>query len=99
VRLDRPGLPVRLAAGAGAVWVAQAGSATGGSAVAASAGEVIRIDPKRRRRIGRAASLPGSPTGISVGEGSVWLTIGGDGAVSSVDLSGDSRQDGDIDPP
>ncbi len=89
-RLGRPGLPVRLAAGAGAVWVSQAGSASGGSAAAASAGQLIRIDPNRRSRVGAAASLPGAPTGISVGEGSVWVTIGGNGAVTSVDLQDSS---------
>jgi DNA-binding beta-propeller fold protein YncE len=84
VPLARPGLPVRLAAGAGSVWVAQAGSATGGPALEADAGEVSRLDPERRSRIGAATPLPGAPTGISVGEGSVWITIGGAGAVTSV---------------
>jgi len=87
VRLGRPGLPVRLAAGAGAIWVAQAGSASGGAAVAANAGEVLQLDPERRSRVGAAASLPGAPTGISVGEGSVWIAIGGAGRVTSVDLT------------
>jgi len=29
--------------------------------------------------------LPGAPTGVSVGEGAVWVAIGGDGAVARVD--------------
>lgn len=79
IRLDRPGLPVRLAAGAGSVWVAQGGS---------EPGTVARIDPERRRRVGSRARLEGSPTGVSVGEGAVWVSIGGAGAVTRVASGG-----------
>ncbi len=60
IRLDRPGLPVRLAAGEGSVWVTQGGIGPG---------TVARIDPGERRRIGSAARLAGEPTGVAVGEG------------------------------
>jgi len=82
VRLDRPGLPVRLAAGAGAVWLAQAGGADISSG--ADSGTLARVDPEQRRQIGKATGLPGPPTGVSVGEGAVWVAIGGDGALVEV---------------
>ncbi len=82
VRLDRPGLPVRLAAGAGSVWVAQAGGAI--LSAGARSGTLARLDPEERRRVGSVTPLPGAPTGISVGEGGVWVAIGGDGAVAKV---------------
>ena len=81
VRLDRPGLPVRLAAGAGAVWAAQAGA---GISAGADSGTLARLDPDARRRVGSLTRLPGAPTGVSVGEGGVWVAIGGDGAVAKV---------------
>jgi len=82
VRLDRPGLPVRLAAGAGAVWLAQAGGAD--ISAGANSGTLTRVDPEQRRQIGKATGLPGPPTGVSVGEGAVWVAIGGDGALVKV---------------
>lgn len=82
VRLDRPGLPVRLAAGAGSVWLAQAGGA--GISAGANSGTLARLDPVKRRRIGPAARLPGPPTGVSIGEGGVWVAIGGEGALAEV---------------
>jgi DNA-binding beta-propeller fold protein YncE len=82
VRLDQPGLPVRLAAGAGAVWLAQAGGADISSGT--DSGTLARLDPEARRQIGKATDLPGPPTGVSVGEGGVWVAIGGDGALAEV---------------
>jgi DNA-binding beta-propeller fold protein YncE len=82
VRLDRPGLPVRLAAGAGSVWLAQAGGADISSG--ADSGTLARVDPEQRRQLGKATGLPGPPTGVSVGEGAVWVAIGGDGALVEV---------------
>ena len=82
MRLDRPGLPVRLAAGEGAVWVAQAGGAT--ISAGARSGTLARLDPEERRRVGSVTRLPGAPTGVAVGEGRVWVAIGGDGAVAEV---------------
>lgn len=83
VRLDRPGLPVRLAAGSGAVWVAQAGGS--GLAGGAGSGTVARLDPTERRRHGSAARIPGASTGVAVGEGAVWVVIGGEGGVIRVE--------------
>lgn len=82
VRLERSGLPVRLAAGAGGVWVAQGGGAS--ISAGAGSGTLARLDPDKRQRIGSVTRLPGAPTGISVGEGAVWVAIGGDGAVSEI---------------
>jgi len=82
VRLDRPGLPVRLAAGAGSVWVAQGGAGAGGlTGGEGPSGTLARLDPDERRRTGSVARLPGPPTGVSIGEGGVWTAISGDGAV------------------
>jgi len=81
VRLERPGLPVRLAAGEGFVWVAQSG---GDPLEADSPGTVVRIDPEERRLVGGAAEVGRGPTGVSVGEGGVWVATGGDGAVVRV---------------
>lgn len=81
VRLERPGLPVRLAAGEGFVWVAQSG---GDLLEADSPGTVVRIDPEERRLVGGAAEVGRGPTGVSVGEGGVWVATGGDGAVVRV---------------
>jgi len=72
---------VRLAAGAGAVWLAQAG---GADISGADSGTLARVDPEQRRQIGKATGLPGPPTGVSVGEGAVWVAIGGDGALVEV---------------
>ncbi len=82
VRLERPGLPVRLAAGAGSLWVAQAGGA--GISAGAGSGTLARLDPDERRRVGSVTRLPGAPTGVSVGASAVWVAIGGDGAVAEV---------------
>jgi len=82
VRLGRPGLPVRLAAGDDAVWVAQAAGAALGAG--AASGTIARLDPVERRRVGAPASLPGPPAGVSVGEGSVWVAIAGEGALVEV---------------
>lgn len=82
VRLDRPGLPVRLAAGGGAVWVAQAGGT--GIGAGAGSGTVARLDPARRRRVGASARLPGPPAGVSVGESGVWVATSGTGELVRV---------------
>ncbi|MEJ7789895.1 MAG: hypothetical protein WKF29_08435 [Thermoleophilaceae bacterium] len=71
VRLDRSGLPVRLAAGGGSVWVAQG----------MEPGTLARLDPDERRRIGAPVRLAGAPTGVSVGEGAVWVSIGDSGTL------------------
>lgn len=89
VRLDRPGLPVRLAAGAGAVWVTQAGGS--GLAGGAGSGTIARLDPAERRRLGSTARIPGAPTGVAVGEGAVWVVVGNEGGVIRVDPPAGSR--------
>jgi len=78
VRLDRSGLPVRLAAGGGSVWVAQGGM---------EPGTLVRLDPKERRRLGAPARLAGAPTGVAVGEGAVWVSSGGRGSLVRAELS------------
>lgn len=89
VALDRPGLPVRLAAGAGAVWVTQAGGS--GLAGGAGSGTIARLDPAERRRLGSTARIPGAPTGVAVGEGAVWVVVGSEGGVIRVDPPAGSR--------
>jgi len=81
IRLERPGLPVRLSAGMGSVWVAQGG---GDPLDPQGPGTVVRIDPADRRLAGEPAEIPSGPTGISVGEGAVWVVSGVEGSVVRV---------------
>ena len=71
--IDVGGTPVAVTVSGGTVWVAdQAG------------GKVVRIDPRRRRRIGRPVVLGEAPVAIAGGSGAVWVA-GADGAVRSLD--------------
>jgi DNA-binding beta-propeller fold protein YncE len=54
-----------VAAGAGAIWIADGGRS-----------RVLRIEP-RTRRITRSVDVGGFPTGIAVGEGAVWVSVRG----------------------
>jgi virginiamycin B lyase len=58
-----------LAAGAGGVWVANA-----------YAHRVVRIDPKTNR-ITATIPIAGEPHGITVGGGSVWVSVGRPGTI------------------
>jgi class 3 adenylate cyclase/streptogramin lyase len=57
--------PVGVAAGAGSIWVINAGDST-----------VTRIAPTATPAVLTTKSTQGSPTGIAVGEGSAWITTG-----------------------
>ncbi|MDQ3632663.1 MAG: hypothetical protein M3417_15610, partial [Actinomycetota bacterium] len=55
-------MPVAVAVGAGAVWVADAGRGT-----------LLRIDPERRRRTGAPIPVGPAPFAVAIGEGAVWV--------------------------
>ena len=78
VDLDVAGLevPLRLAAGSGAVW-----------ATAFGTGELARIDPGRGTVTGRVAVGQGAE-GVAVGLGSVWVVAQDAGRVVRVDPAG-----------
>jgi YVTN family beta-propeller protein len=65
--------PSTLAAGDGAVWVADG-----------NAGTVSRIDP-RTRAVTETIPVGSAPSGIAVGPGAVWVTNNDDGTVSRID--------------
>ncbi|MEJ7891092.1 MAG: hypothetical protein WKF94_00430 [Solirubrobacteraceae bacterium] len=71
--VDVGGTPTAVTVSAGTVWVAdQAG------------GKVVRVDPRRRRRIGRPVAVGDAPVAIAGGTGAVWVA-GGDGTVRSLE--------------
>jgi streptogramin lyase len=79
-RVDRRGLPphaapLRLAAGAGGLWVSSA-----------STGTVRRID-LGTLGVGEAISVGRNPAGVTVGHGFVWVANSRSGTVSRVDPS------------
>ena len=55
--------PIRIAAGAGAVWVADAANDT-----------VIRIDPATGRIV-RVIPVGGRPVGLAAGDRKVWISV------------------------
>jgi len=67
--------PSGIAAGAGAVWVANTD---------AIPGSVSRIDPQTRT-VRQEISVGEGPSGIAVGGGAVWVANGLDGTVSRID--------------
>ena len=67
--------PSGVAAGAGAVWVANTD---------AIPGSVSRIDPKTRS-VRQEITVGQGPSGIAVGGGAVWVANGLDGTVSRID--------------
>jgi DNA-binding beta-propeller fold protein YncE len=82
VRVDA-GIPVRLAAGEGAVWVTDVGRLTPpGRPRPAS---VVRIDPRARAVAGRPVRIGGSPAGIAAGAGAIWVTSARNGTVTRID--------------
>lgn len=66
-------MPVAVAVGAGAVWVADAGRGT-----------LLRIDPERRERVGAPIAVGAAPFAVAVGEGAVWVA-GQTGLVRAID--------------
>ncbi|HEU5142052.1 MAG TPA: protein kinase [Solirubrobacterales bacterium] len=66
--------PLRIATGAGAVWV-----------TSASDGTLSRIDPDSREVVGRALRLEQGISGVAVGDGSVWVSSPRRGTVLRVD--------------
>ncbi len=76
------GVPVRLAAGAGGVWVTDLGSALPSAPGRAPA--VTRVDPQAPAIAGGPIRVGQAPAGITVGAGSVWVTNSGDGTVSRI---------------
>lgn len=66
-------MPVAVAVGAEAVWVADAGRGT-----------LLKIDPERRRRTGQPIPVGPAPFAVAVGEGAVWV-VGQTGQVRAID--------------
>ena len=64
--------PVRVAAGAGALWVANQ-----------NAGTVSRIDPATKAAV-QTIEVGSGPAGIAVGNGSVWVANASDGTLSRI---------------
>ena len=67
--------PVSIAAGEGAVWVANVGDQT-----------VMRIDP-RTRKVVKTIGLGVEPTGLAVGDDAVWVAGGFDDALLRIDTA------------
>jgi YVTN family beta-propeller protein len=67
--------PLGIAAGEGAIWVVTYGSQ-----------ELVRIDPERRRVLGRIPVGAG-PLGVAVGAGAVWVTNRDDDSITRIDPS------------
>jgi DNA-binding beta-propeller fold protein YncE len=67
-------LPVAIAAGSGAVWVANEGDGT-----------VDRIDPVTGDVTKGGIQVGGRPDGIVAGAGAVWVANGEDGTVQRID--------------
>jgi DNA-binding beta-propeller fold protein YncE len=76
------GVPVRLAAGAGGVWVTDLGNALPSAPGRGPA--VTRVDPQAAAIAGGPIRVGQAPAGIAVGGGSVWVTNSGDGTVSRI---------------
>ena len=68
--------PGALAAGGGALWVANAADGT-----------VSRIDPASRKVIGGAIKVGPVPAALAVGAGAVWVANSDDGTVSQIDAT------------
>jgi streptogramin lyase len=67
---------VLIAFGLGTLWVAQDASTMGtqDGPERTKPGKLYRIDPTSNRVLGRPVPLPGvAPTGLAVGEGTVWV--------------------------
>ncbi len=72
IEVGRP--PLRLAAGAGSVWV-----------TSATSGTLSRIDPETRRVVGAPLRLEKGVAGVTTGQGSVWVANPRRGEVLQVD--------------
>jgi YVTN family beta-propeller protein len=66
--------PVRVAAGAGALWVANQ-----------NAGTVSRIDPVTKAVV-QTIDVGSGPAGIAVGDGAVWVANASDGTLSRINV-------------
>lgn len=64
--------PVAIAVGAGGVWVAEA------------TGEIVRVDPRLDRVVGRPLHIA-DPAGVTIGSGSIWVTSRARGTVQRID--------------
>jgi YVTN family beta-propeller protein len=73
-RIDVGDSPIGVAAGTGAVWVANTGDET-----------VTRIDPRAGRAVGSPIPVGEDPRAIVAGGGAVWVANFGDGTVSRID--------------
>ncbi len=76
--------PQSLAAGAGAIWVANTGNGT-----------VSEIDPRRAHRMGNPIQVGGRPTDIAAGGGKVWVADSFNGRLIPIDAGVSPPQAGD----
>jgi streptogramin lyase len=73
-------IPVRLAVGAGSVWLTDVGNTLPPHPVRGPG--VIRVDPRRLAIVGSPVAVGGEPAGIAVGAGGVWVSSSSAGTVS-----------------
>jgi YVTN family beta-propeller protein len=78
------GVPTGIAVGEGSVWIVARPFFSCCPVKAVGAGTLTRIDPKGNS-VNTTVTLGGSPAGVAVGEGSVWIADAGTRAVVRVD--------------
>jgi len=76
------GIPMRIAAGNGSVWVTDVGSLLPGAAARPAA--LQRINARAGQRTGPPLKLGGEPTGLATGPRTVWVTNAGDNTATEV---------------
>jgi streptogramin lyase len=76
-------IPVRLAAGEGAVWATEAGGVRPPGRERPAA--VVRIDPSALETAGEPVRVGESPAGVATGEGAAWVASAGDGTVTKLE--------------
>ena len=74
--------PIAIAAGAGAIWVANADDGT-----------ISRIDPRSRKVVDTFGIGGAAASDIAVGAGSVWVVTGSDGRLVRIDPRTDTPMD------
>ena len=66
------GVPLRLAAGYGSVWVTDVGNDLPGSP--SRAASVLQVDAAAPARAEQAFGVVGRPSGLAIGPGALWVT-------------------------
>ena len=73
--------PSGIAAGGGAIWVANQGDGT-----------VYRLDPKTGAQVAGPINVGSGPRGVAFGDGAAWVVNSIDGTLSRIDAQSDSVQ-------